>query len=313
MILALLVAAGLPLTGYASSEAQGPGSPALDANAASPSTAGEESVEPAGSQPIDLRSETLVVEHKKRRALFGGGVVATRGDLVLECPEVEALYDARSKVKTVRCLGPVTAHEGARTMRAARGLFDNETGLLTLEGEPTFLEGERRLVGETLEYDTGKGLVRLLHVEGSIPAEEAPDLPGKAGQGPLLVRAERVEHDLEGRRTSFDGGVVATRGNLTLNAPRLTATYDEEDRLERAVTSGGAITVRQGERRGRAQRAIFTEGARRLVLEGEPTVVDAGSSLSGDKVTFLLAQDRVVVDRPRAVFPLGEAVPGRKK
>lgn len=267
----------------------------------------------SGPHPIDLRSETLVVEHKKRRALFGGGVVATRGDLVLECPEVEALYDAGSKVKTVRCLGPVTAREGDKTMQAARGLFDNGTGLLTLEGEPTFAEGERRLSGQSLEYDTAKGVIRLRKAEGSLPAEEAPDLPGKAGQGPLVVRAERVEHDLENRRTSFDGGVVAVRGDLTLKAPRLTATYDEEDRLEKAVTSGGPITVRQGGRRGRAERATFTEGARRLVLDGEPTVVEDGSSLSGSKVTFLLAQDRVVVEKPRAVFPLGEALPGRKK
>lgn len=275
--------------------------------------ASEDALVTGSSLPIDLRSETLVVEHKKRRALFGGGVIATRGDLVLECPEVEAVYDQASKVKTVRCLGEVTAREGEKTMKAARGLFDNATGILSLEGEPTFADGERRLVGRTLEYDTGTGLVRLLGAEGLIPAEEAPNLPGKAGQGPLLVRAEKVEHDLHGHRTSFEGGVVATRGNLTLQAPRLTATYDENDRLKQAVTSGGPITVRQGERRGRAQRAIFTEGAQRLVLDGEPTVVDEGSSLSGSKVTFLLAQDRVVVERPRAVFPLGEALPGRRK
>lgn len=266
-----------------------------------------------GPAPIDLRSEKLTVEHARRRAIFSGGVVATRGELTMQCPEVEARYDASSRVQTVTCVGPVTATEGDRTMTAEHGRFDNETGILTLEGQPTLTEGERRLTGETLIYEASTGLVRLQKAEGLLPATDAPSLPGAAGNGPLRVSADTIEHDFAKRRTSFSGGVVATRGDLALQTPRLVALYDEHDQLAQAFTSGGPVTVRQRDRRGRADKAVFTQGARTLVLQGNPTVTDNGSSLAGTKVTFLLGQDRVEVEKPRAVFPLQTALPGGQK
>jgi len=261
----------------------------------------------AQKPPIDLRSETLVVEHARRRAVFGGGVTAVRGDLTLTCPEVVATYDAGSQVREVACQGPVTATQGDRTMTAQRGVFDNSTGLLTLEGEPTLTEGERRLVGATLVYDANARTANLTDATGELPAAEAPDLPGAAGRGPLVVKAARILHDLANQRTTFDGGITATRGNLTLTAPRLVARYDDEGELASAATSGGKVRVVQGERRGQANHATFTGGARTLVLTGEPQITENASSLTGTKVTFLLGQDRVVVDQPRAIFPLKAA------
>lgn len=262
--------------------------------------------------PLDLRSETLTVEHGQRRAIFGGGVTATRGDLTLECPEVVANYDAHSAVRLVTCQGAVTAREGERRMTAQRGQFDNTTGLLTLEGEPTLTEGERKLAGETLIYDTNAATAKMTNVRGELPAAEAPDLPGAAGRGPLYVNAAQVTHDLAARKTVFEGGITAVRGDLVLRAPRLTAQYDEQGQLVRAVTSGGPITVKQRNRDARADRAIFTGGARTLVLDGSPQITEGQSSLSGTKVTFLLGQDRVEVEKPRAIFPIGAALPGRK-
>ena len=258
----------------------------------------------AEKPPIDLSSETLVVEHGKRRAVFGGGVTAVRGDLTLACPEVVATYDASSQVREVACQGPVTATQGERTMTAASGVFDNSTGLLTLEGEPTLTEGERRLVGATLVYDANARTANLTDATGELPAAEAPDLPGAAGRGPLHVKAAKVLHDLANQRTTFDGGVTATRGNLTLTAPRLVARYDAEGNLTSAATSGGKVRVSQGDRRGQANQATFTSGARTLVLTGEPRITENASTLTGSRVTFLLGEDRVVVDNPRATFPL---------
>ena len=265
-----------------------------------------------GPAPLDLRSETLTVEHGRQRAIFGGGVVATRGDLTLECPEVVATYDARSQVKLVTCHGPVTAKQGDRQMTAQRGQFDNATGLLTLDGEPTLVEGARRLQGETLVYDANLATAKLTNVRGELPAAEAPDLPGAAGRGPLFVNAAQVVHDLNARRTVFDGGITATRGDLVLRAPRLTAQYDESGEVQRAVTGGGPVTVKQRDRNARADRAVFTAGARTLVLDGSPQVTEGASSLTGTKVTFLLGQDRVEVEKPRAIFPIGAALPGSR-
>ena len=301
-------ASATPAGTAAAREASPAGERAAGAAIASASTSSSspapESAPARDDRSIDLRSATLVVEHGNRRAVFGGGVTATRGALVLTCPEVVATYDAAGTVRDVTCRGPVEASEGERYMRAQHGVFDNTTGLLTLAGEPTLTEGERRLTGESLIYDVNASTARLTNAHGEIPGADAPDLPGAAGRGPLRVEAATVFHELAERRTRFEGGVIATRGDLVLRADRLTAWYDEDGALDRAITGGGPVRVTQGARRGEARKATFTGGARTLVLTGDPRITEGESSLTGSRATFLLGADRVVVDQPRAVFPV---------
>jgi lipopolysaccharide export system protein LptA len=262
---------------------------------------------PAQPTEIDIRSETLVIRHAEREATFGGGVTAVRGDMTIQCPEVLALYDAAAKVKTVRCLGAVTAVQGGRTMHAGAGVFDNATGVLTLTGDPTLVEGERRLEGDILTYDVNVRKADLRHARAQFPSQDAPTNAKIAGRGPMLIAADNVLYDTEARVATFTGGVIATRGDLTVQAPRLTTRLDAEGKIASGVTGGGPVTVTQRERHGRAEKATFTGGVNRLVLEGEPTVTERESTLAGEKITFLLAEDRVEVERPRASFPLREA------
>lgn len=288
--------------------------PSAPAAGVDPATAPVPASAPAPASPseIDIRSETLVIRHADRQATFGGGVTAVRGDLTMRCPEVLALYDAAAKVKTVRCLGPITAIEAGRTMNAGSGEFDNTTGVLTLAGEPTLVEGERRLTGDLLTYDVATRKAELRQARAQFPSQDAPSTAKVAGRGPMLIAADRVVYDTQGRVATFRGGVVATRGDLTVHAPRLVTRLDEHGRIVSGVTGGGPVTVTQRDRRGTAQKATFTGGTNRLVLEGEPTVVERESTLAGETITFLLAEDRVEVQRPRASFPLREATGGRR-
>lgn len=267
--------------------------------------------EPASPEEIDLRSETLVVQHAERQAVFGGGVTAVRGDLTLSCPEVLALYDRQAKVTVVRCVGPVTAVQGERTMHAGAGEFDNVTGILSLSGDPTLVEGERRLQGDLLTYDVATRKAELFRARARFPSEDGP-ANRAAGRGPMHVSADRAVYDAEGRVATFRGGVVATRGDLTLRAPRLVTRLDRAGRVRSGVTGGGPVTVDQGERHGRARKATFAGPENRLILEGDPVVTERESTLAGDRVVFLLGEDRVEVTRPRASFPLREAKGGKR-
>lgn len=267
---------------------------------------------PAQPGEIDIRSETLTVEHARHRAVFAGGVTAVRGTLTLRCPSVVADYDDASRVRLVTCSGPVTATEHGRTMTAGSGEFDNLAGVLTLHGEPTLVDGARRLVGEELTYALATEKIELTRARAQLPARDAAGAPRLAGQGPLSVTADRVSYDLEARSALFSGGVTARRGDLTLHATRLTTSHDEEGNVERALSSGGPVTVVQRDRKARAGKAELRGNAGRLVLWDDPVVTEKDSTLAGDRVTFLLGEDRVEVERPRASFPLEAARRGGK-
>jgi lipopolysaccharide export system protein LptA len=67
--------------------------------------------------------------------------------------------------------------------------------------------------------------------------------------------------------------------------------------IERAVSTGGVV-VEQGDRRGTAEKGVYTAADSRFVLSGgAPTLYDAeGSTTTGRELTFNLADDTIIVD-----------------
>jgi lipopolysaccharide export system protein LptA len=67
--------------------------------------------------------------------------------------------------------------------------------------------------------------------------------------------------------------------------------------ISRAVGSGGVV-VEQGERRGTAERGVYTAEDSKFVLSGgTPTVYDANEgTTTGRELTFNIADDTIVVD-----------------
>ncbi|AKU92235.1 LptA/OstA family protein [Vulgatibacter incomptus] len=272
-------------------------------------------VEPAAatrepSAPIDLRSETLTVDHRRHRAVFGGGVVASRGDLEVRCPMLTAVYDNASRVREVSCDGPVSATQGARTMTSRSGYFDNVTGELHLSGETTLVEEGRSFSGETLVYETGSSQATLVRARAELSGDDAADLPGSTG--PMRITADKVTHDFARHRTIFSGNVVAVRGDVVVRASRLVTIGDDRGHVESGWTEGGPVRVEQGARQGTAERAHFAGGGKRLVLEGNPVITEGSSSLRGDRAVFQVGQGRVEIEKPRAVFPVEELQKGTK-
>ena len=261
----------------------------------------------AGPPALDVKSPRLTVQHRERRAVFSGGVVLTQGDLVVRCPELVAHYDAASRIERVVCAEGVRAEQGARTMEAGSGEFDNVGRTLVLSGEPIIREGERWIRGETMVWEVDHRRARVERGEAELPAADLPPLAGRAGAGPLRVNAPEIVYEADARTTRFDGGVVARRGAMTLRAGRLVAVTSVDGRLESAWTEAGPVVVSEGLRRARAGKAELMAGGRRLILTGQPRVSEGESFLEGDRVIFFLGQDRVEVERPRAAFPLDRA------
>jgi lipopolysaccharide export system protein LptA len=67
--------------------------------------------------------------------------------------------------------------------------------------------------------------------------------------------------------------------------------------ITRAVALGGVV-VRQGDRRGTAERADYTAADGKVVLSGgQPALTDAASDITtGHSLTFFLANDTILVD-----------------
>ena len=81
---------------------------------------------------------------------FSGGVVATRGDVVLRCQSLDVRFDAENRVELAEADGPVHLSRGSLEARSQRALLTGATGRVDLLGDASLDEPSGRLSGKRI-------------------------------------------------------------------------------------------------------------------------------------------------------------------
>lgn len=150
-------------------------------------------------------------------------------------------------------------------------------------------------------YSLAPGLV-LRAASAQTPGDEptrgqASEVVAELGSPPgLSISSAQASWDLRGHHVVFEGDVVAIRGGFTLRCQRLEATFDNPEQLSRA-TASGEVSVRHRDRLATGQRAVLDVAVGRLVLDGEPAVVEGGRSLRGERIVLFLDDERLECER----------------
>ncbi len=142
----------------------------------------------------------------------------------------------------------------------------------------------------------------------------------KASPTVWVIHAPSLTYWDDQSKARLDGGVTATsqQGELisktldaylgpapTANAAKSGAssggagtTTSSTGRQLTRIVAQGQVVVRQGDRRGTAQEAIYTAADQKFVLSGgEPTIIDANSdTTTGHSLTFFVANDTILID-----------------
>ena len=223
----------------------------------------------------------------------------------VEAPEV-ALEAGRKDLRAsggVRCLlkpRPASAAVGffsrgeavfvtARSLRSADG-----GGRLRFEGEARAWQDDASLQAAELEVVEGTG-----EVTGRGGVSAALPWPSK---DPAAAR--RVEAGGEEMAYSPVGRTVLFRGRGFVRAPRARLTADavtivllEGKTALKDLRAGGGVVVFLDRYEGRGREAVYDPGAEMLVLTGAPVLVEKGGSATrGDKLTFQLADDKILIE-----------------
>lgn len=120
---------------------------------------------------------------------------------------------------------------------------------------------------------------------GEVAQAEVPGAP------PLVVRGERSTWSFEAQAMVFLGGVQAERGEVQLSCERLEVRYAGE-RITEARASGDVV-VRQGERVARGGSALLTAADGRILIEGEPSIVEGPHRMRGERIAVYLDDERL--------------------
>jgi lipopolysaccharide export system protein LptA len=212
-----------------------------------------------------ISSDRLLANSSTGRAVYSGRARLWQGDAEIEADSIELVRDAR----LLNARGNVMAAFPQAAGSPTSGLQAGSPGK---SQSPSVATGPDlwRVRAGTLTYWSGEGRARL---EQNVAAE--------SHQAQISSRALDLFFSSSG---SSVGSPVGVGSGGT-------------QQLTRAVATGNVV-VRQGDRRGTAERADYFAGEGKFVLSGgRPTLYDASRGTTvGRQLTFFFADDTIVVD-----------------
>ncbi len=124
----------------------------------------------------------------------------------------------------------------------------------------------------------------------------------------VVITADSMELRRKTNTIIYKGNVVVVRDDVEMTSDVLFARYDAKGGGVRSVVAEGTVRVRHGGREMTGDKAVFDGLADTITVSGNSTVRDGNNSISGDRITIYMKEDRSVVEnsggRVRAVvFP----------
>lgn len=120
---------------------------------------------------LEVRADQLDLDVAGDSLVLRGNVQARLGELLLECPTVEARYDAGKRLRSARCSAGATAKMKGFSASAQTVEIDVQRRRLRLIGRVRVVRGRGWLHAETAEVDLATSRVSLNQVRGSIPLD----------------------------------------------------------------------------------------------------------------------------------------------
>ncbi len=103
-----------------------------------------------GAPELLIKAEQSTWDLKAGKAVFSGGVTATRGSLTLRCDSLTVEHEESGEVRLALASGHVEIERDDWKATGGRATLDQRQGSLVLTESPQLEEGGNRLVGDRI-------------------------------------------------------------------------------------------------------------------------------------------------------------------
>jgi lipopolysaccharide export system protein LptA len=140
--------------------------------------------------------------------------------------------------------------------------------------------------------------------------------------GNIQIKSDSLVAYNEASYAEFTGNVIAVQGTTQITSDKLKIYYSKESENKgskgtgeesiKKVVASGKVVIRSENRTAYTSMAEYTPATKVVILSGPDSKVVSGNNfVSGDKITFYVNEDRVIVERGKekqveAVFYSGE-------
>ncbi len=145
-------------------------------------------------------------------------------------------------------------------------------------------------------------LVMLLSTSFA-PREAEADPLLDVGKGDVGVQADKLEIDVAAGSAVLTGKVVLTKGDMTVQCPRVDLKFDASPHLKSAKGSGGVVADVRGVH-GEAPEVELDMAKQVLEMRGGVKLSRGQGWLQADKATIELATARVTATQVKGSIPV---------
>jgi outer membrane protein assembly factor BamD len=112
---------------------------------------------------------------------------------------------------------------------------------------------------------------------------------------PIDITSDRVETLSKENLIIFRGNVMARQKDIVIYSDSLEAFVFEDGKGIEKVVAGGNVKIQQGLRVANCQKAVFYNQDQKVILTGEPKVMEGDHLVSGEEIIFDIAKNRIEV------------------
>jgi lipopolysaccharide export system protein LptA len=233
---------------------------------------------PNTNTPIDIISDILEVNDKKKVATFRGNVSATQGDFNIKAKEIIVSYTKTSQEKLVDTQDPnisavkkeeknsenladntdiseirakgdvIITTQDAQEAKSDGALFEVKKQLATLTGSVRLAKGENVVTGEKAVIDLKAGTSNIINEKTEqISARFVPskDTQKKRKTNtPIDIVSDKLEIDDKKKTAVFVGRVTVTQDNYKMNSNKIHIAYEapKKNKNQKKIGEIGKIT-----------------------------------------------------------------------
>jgi len=182
----------------------------------------------------------------------------------------------------------------AVVVSSERLVFHGGVGSASFSGNVQAWQDKDFLLAGELEFNDEAG---EMHGRGGVAAGLGRTASGETPDRRVEIGGEEMSFSAAGRTLSFAGRSYVQLAGARLDAGTVTAVLRREGQAVESLTARTGVVFSKGRYEGRAGAAAYEAETERVTLTGRPVLTDdRGGSARGDKLTFHLADDKILVE-----------------
>src|SRR4030043_401148 len=115
-------------------------------------------------------------------------------------------------------------------------------------------------------------------------------------RGPIIITSETLTVNNQTHTAVFENSVVAKTTDMTIYADRMLVYYDKDTGNVTEIDAEGGVKLVRENRVITSHDAKYYADGDKVIFTGEPRAVDGENVVTGTKMTYLLNEDRFLVE-----------------